>query len=386
MAISVNKRQKVPPLPSKSPPESGSKSRSFMAEWSEQIRNLGRRVSHREVIFFTSQLSLMLEIGTSLNVALKALGDQIKNPAFQQVIQTMLRDVEEGHQLSAAMRRHPKLFNNIFVSMIKAGETGGFLKEIIDRIVEMQEKRQALIAQVRAALTYPAILCVVGILVIVFVLVGILPRFMGFFEGKEHILPITTRLMMTMSHSLRDYWWAYLIGVAGLAIGFKFFASSGPGQAFFDLFCVRAPIVSRLFNKIYTCQLLRTLGHLMESQVPLLEALLVCRGTMRNRYFTDFIDRIRDHVEQGGKFSQPFATNPHIMDTVKQMVATADETGNLSPVMLRLAKFYDTEVEQELKTLSTIIEPLGLIVMGAVVGLIVSSVILPMFKIAQAMH
>ncbi|MFH1480032.1 MAG: type II secretion system F family protein, partial [Pseudomonadota bacterium] len=274
----------------------------------------------------------------------------------------------------------------IFVSLIKAGETGGFLKDIIDRIVEMQEKRQALLSQAKSALTYPMVLCVVGILVVVFVLVGILPRFTVFFQGKEHILPITTRVMMSMSHSLKGYWWAYLLGAAVLIIAFKIFLNSKGGKFLFDLFCVKAPIISRLFNKIYTSQILRTLGHLMESQVPLLEALLVCKETLRNRYFTDFIDRISEHVSQGGKFSQPFSTNPYIMDTVKQMVATADETGNLPRVMLRLAEFYDTEVEQELKGISSIIEPVGLIVMGGVVGLIVASVILPMFKLAQAMH
>jgi type II secretory pathway component PulF len=380
MAISPNR--KTPALSAKTlgaPPKSASE------QWGGIIRGFGRSIKSREVIFFTSQLSLMLEIGTSMNNALSALRDQTKNPAFKEVIQAMVRDIEEGRQLSDAMKRHPRLFNNVFVSMIRAGETGGFLKEIIDRIVEMQEKRQALIAQVRSALTYPVVLCIMGILVVVFILVGILPKFTAFFEGKESILPFTTRFLMAMSASLRGYWWAYLIGGTGLAVGLKFWKDTEQGQALIDRFCVSAPIVARLFNKIYTCQLLRTLGHLMESQVPLLEALEVTRATIKNRYFTNFIDRIMDHVQQGGKLSEPFAAYPYIMDTVKQMVATGEEAGNLPPVMLRLAKFYDEEVDQELKTLSSIIEPLGLIVMGAVVGLIVSSVILPLFKLSRVM-
>jgi type II secretory pathway component PulF len=191
---------------------------------------------------------------------------------------------------------------------------------------------------------------------------------------------------MTMSASVRGYWWAYLIGGTGLAVFLKFWKDSEQGQALLDRFCVSAPIVAGLFNKMYTCQLLRTLGHLLESQVPLLEALEVTRATVKNRYFKDLIDRTIANVEQGGKFSQTFAVYPYIMDTVKQMVATGEEAGNLSPVMLRLAKFYDTEVDHQLKSLSSIIEPLGLIVMGAVVALIVSSVILPLFRIGQAIH
>ncbi len=394
MAVSLNKK-KAPRLPAKArrggvyprpPMPSSPKAGSVIEQWSGMIHSLGRPIKPREVIVFTSQLSLMLEIGTSLNDALSALRDQIKNPAFKEVIQGMLRDIKEGRQLSDAMKRHPRVFDNVFVSMIRAGETGGFLKEIIDRIVEMQEKRQALIAQVRSALTYPVVLCIIGTLVVIFVLVGILPRFTVFFEGKEDILPFTTRFLMAMSASLRGYWWAYLIGGTGLAVGVKLCKESEQGQALIDRFCVRAPIVGRLFNKIYTCQLLRILGHLMESQVVLLEALEVTRATIKNRYFTEFIDGTIAHVKQGGRFSQPFAGYPYIMESVKQMVATGDEAGNLPSVMLRLAEFYDTEIDQELKTLSSMIEPAGLIVMGGVVGLIVSSVILPMFKIARAMH
>lgn len=333
-----------------------------------------------------SQLSLTLEIGMSMKDAMRVIGSQTKNPAFKEVIQAMLGDIEEGRQLSDAMRRHPHLFNQVYVSMIKAGETGGFLKEIVDRIVEMQEKRRALIAQVRSALTYPVILCILGMLVVVFVLVGVLPKFTHFFEGKEHILPFTTRFLMAMSVSLRGYWWAYLVGATGLVAGLKWWKDSATARALIDRFCVSGPVFGRLFNKIYTCQMLRTLGHLMESQVHLLEALDVTRATIKNRYFTRFVTDIMSHVEQGGKFSQPFADYPYITETVKEMVATGEEAGRLPPVMLRLAEFYDAEVDQEMTRLSSMIEPFGLIIMGAVVALIVSSVILPMFKLAQALH
>jgi len=386
MAITVNKRGKASILSDGGPltPQPGYVSGKDPG--AGIMRGFVRRVKPREVIFFTTQLSLMMDIGTSLNNALVALSIQIKNPAFKGIIQTMIQDIEEGRQLSDAMMRHPRLFDHVYVSMIRAGETGGFLKEILDRIVEMQEKRQALIAQVRSALTYPLLLCLMSFLVVLFVLVGVLPKFMSFFAGKEAILPISTRFLIKASASLQAYWWAYLMGAAALVVFLKLLKESQPGQALIDFFCVNAPLVARLFNTIYTCQLLRSLGHLMESQVPLLEALEVTRSTIKNRYFTNFVDGIMAHVEQGGKFSEPFATYPYIMDTVKQMVATGDEAGNLSHVMLRLAAFYDTEVDLELKTLSSIIEPLGLMIMGLVVGLIVSSVILPMFRLAQAMH
>jgi len=149
---------------------------------------------------------------------------------------------------------------------------------------------------------------------------------------------------------------------------------------------VSGPLISNLSNKIYTCQLLRTLGNLMESQVPLLESLGVTRATIKNRYFRHFIDRIIEHVREGGKFSQPFATYPYTLESVKQMVATGEEAGNLPRVMLRLAEFYDVEADRELKNFASMMEPIALIVMGGVVGMIVSSVILPLFKIASTVH
>ncbi len=337
------------------------------------------------MIFFTSQLSLMLEVGTSLSNALKALGQQTMNPALKEVILAMHQDLEEGRSFSEAMSRHPSIFNNVFVSMIKAGETGGFLKKILDRMVEMQEKRQALITQVRATLTYPTLLCIVAVLVVIFILVGVLPKFTVFFEGKESVLPFTTRFLMILSASLRDYWWVYLLSVAGLTGSLKIFKDSETGQALVDRACVGGPLIAKLFNKIYTCQFLRTLGHLMESQVPLLEALEVNRPAIQNRYYRRFSDQVVDQVKQGGRFAQPFAASPYILESVKQMVATGEETGNLARVMLRLAEFYDTEVDQELKMLASLIEPVALIILGAVVGLIVSSVILPLFKLSHVM-
>jgi type II secretory pathway component PulF len=154
----------------------------------------------------------------------------------------------------------------------------------------------------------------------------------------------------------------------------------------FDRLALSGPIAGRLSTKIYTSQFLRTLGNLLESSVPLIESLEQTRGTIGNQYFRQFVERIAERVRQGGKFSQPFATYPYAPETVKQMVATGEETGSLPTVMLRLADFYDEEVERELKNLASMIEPLALIMMGAVVGLIVSSVILPIFKLASTVH
>jgi type II secretory pathway component PulF len=380
MAISLESRRSKPTASLARLPRLASFSLGKELRWP-----FGRTAKPAEVIFFTSQLSLMLEVGTSLSVSLKAIGEQTKNRAFKEVILAMHQDIEEGRQLSEAMKRHPSVFDQVFVSMIKAGETGGFLQKILDRLVEMQEKRQALLTQLRSTMTYPAVLCVMSVLVVSFILVVVLPKFTAFFQGKEDLLPVTTRFLMMLSASMKQYGWVYLLSAIGLAVGLKIFKDSEPGKILIDWSSLNVPVMARLCNKIYTCQLLRTLGYLMESQVPLLEALEVNRPVIPNRHYRRFVDQIADSVQQGGRFAQPFAVNPYILDSVKQMVAAGEEAGNLPKVMLRLAQFYDTEVDRELKALASMIEPMALIVMGAVIGLIVSSVILPMFKLSRVM-
>jgi len=358
----------------------------FLNKLSGVLSRIRRPVGSGEMIFFISQLSLMMEIGTPLTVALRATAEQNKNSGFKTIIESMIMDIEEGHQLSDAMMRHPRVFDSVFTSMVKAGEAGGFLKKTLDGITAMQEKQKALMTQLRSTLTYPVVLCIMAIGVVIFVLVGILPKFTVLFAGKESVLPFSTRFLMAASASIQKYWWLYLTGLVGVLVALKVFLQSRWGKILTDRLLLTVPVIGPLSNKIHTSRLLRIMGNLMESKVPLLQALEATHSAFRNQYFIRFVDQLKDHVEQGGRFSQPFAANPYIMESVKQMIKTGEEVGNLPKVMLRLADFYDLEVDKELKVIGSMIEPLALIVMGTVVGLIVSSVILPIFRIASAVH
>jgi len=350
------------------------------------LERFKKQASAKEVMFFNTQLALMLEIGTPLTMALKSVAEEVQNPSFRSAIQTMAGRIEAGRQLSEAMQDHPKIFNQQTISMIRAGEAGGFLKRILDRVVEMQEKRQAVMTQLRSALTYPGVLMLFGFFVVVFVLVAVLPKFTAFFEGKEHLLPLSTRFLMAASDSMRVYWWVYILGVIGVTFGGMVFVKSPWGRRILDKLMISGPLISGLANKIYTCEILRTLGYLMESHVPLLEAMDVTRPTVWNQFYRRFVERIRRHIDQGGRFAQPFATYAYIPQTVKQMVAIGEEAGKLPEVLMRLVRYYDMEIEQELKKFASMIEPLALIVMGGIVGVIVSSIILPLFKLSQALH
>lgn len=348
-------------------------------------RRTGGRVSGRDLIYFTSQLSLMLEVGTSLTDAVRALEGQTENPALRSVLHDLGTAMEEGQSFSMALSRHERVFDGMFVSMVRAGEAGGYLRDALERIVEMREKREALIAQVRSALAYPIILGGMSIVVVIFVVAGVLPKFMPLFAGKEHILPLSTRMLMWLSRSLCGYWWAYILAAAVAVTGLRGFLLSPPGRSLRDRLAVTLPVIGPLTNKILTGQLLRTLGHLLESHVPLTDALTVTRLTIRNRYYRRLVDRVEEIVRGGGRLATAFQGFAYMPASVRQMLATGEEAGNLYRVMLRLARHYDGEIEHELKRVAALIEPIALIFLGSIVGLIVSSVILPLFKLAHAM-
>lgn len=339
-----------------------------------------------EMMFFTSQLALMLEVGTPLVTALNAIQSDVANPAFGRVLNDVAKDIEEGRQFSEAVARHPRIFDNVFVSMARAGETGGFLKKILERLVSMQEKRQALLQQLRSALTYPVVLTLLGIGVVAFIMMGVLPKFTAIFAGKESILPLSTRFLIAASGSLRQYWPLYLTGAFGFTGGALLWSKTRIGRTIIHRFLIGAPVVKELANRIYTSEMLRTLGYLLESGVPLVEALHVTRPTVRNRYYRQFIDTIVESVNQGGQFARPFGRNAHIPGTVKQMVTVGEEVGQLPKVMRRLSRHYDTEVEIALKKFVAVIEPVALIFLGGIVGLIVSSIVLPLFRLSHALH
>jgi type II secretory pathway component PulF len=207
---------------------------------------------------------------------------------------------------------------------------------------------------------------------------------MPLFAGKEAILPFSTRMLMAASRSLSTYGWLYGLGAVAAVIGVRGFLRSPPGRSLRDRLAVTLPVIGPLTNKILTGQLLRTLGHLLESHVPLTDALTVTRMTMQNRFYCRLIDQVEEIVRGGGRLSQAFLSFTYMPGTVRQMIATGEEAGNVYPVMLRLARHYDGEIEQELKRVASLIEPIALIFLGSVVGVIVASVILPLFKLAHA--
>jgi type II secretory pathway component PulF len=348
--------------------------------------NFSKRISTRELIFFSGQLSLMIEIGTPLNVGLSSIAIQLKNPVFKQAITDIVADVEEGTLLSTAMGKYPKIFSDVYVSLIKAGENSGELQDMLDRAVLVQEKQAKFLDTLKKAMTYPLILCCVSVAVVIFLLTFVFPRFAVLFEEIEDILPASTKFLLYLSNAIRSSWLLAGIVAGTSVVGIYTFAKSTKGRLLIDTLKMRLPVLAKIYIRIYLVQMMRTLGFLMGCNVPLMEALQITRRGVNNLIFVRFIDQTTKNLEEGKGMALSFTESAFIPESAKQIVKTGEETQNIAKVMLRLSDYYENEIDDQMQKFATIIEPVLLIIMGVVVGGIVMSLILPIFKLSKMVH
>ncbi len=344
----------------------------------------GDRIGSADRRFFTEQLALLLETGNNLQASLQALRGQTMKPAMQRLLDELLQDIEQGHQLSGALARHPRIFSRSYVSLIAASEEGGYLHQVLEQLQEMEEKRERLRQTLFSALSYPVFLLLFALAVVIFVLVVVFPKFADLFTLIADELPLTTVWLMAASDFLRLYWPWLLGGLLIAGGGFAAWARSDRGRTRIDRIKLRWPLLRNVFLPLYLVQSLRVLGSSLRNGVNILEALHSSREVAGNRVFQRFIGRLEQRVEQGQGIASGFADADFIPPLVAQMVRTGEESGQLARVMLRLADHYERELEQRLETLSRLAEPVMLLVMGGVVGIIVSSLILPIFKLSHA--
>jgi type II secretory pathway component PulF len=354
--------------------------------WNMQIGKASTKVTVAERMQFTERLALMLETGMSLHPALTILGEQTKSPAFKNVIEKMIAVVTEGKPFSEALAKHPQVFDNTYVNLVKASEQGGFMHQVLEQLVAMDEKQQELNSTISSALSYPAFLILFSIGVVVFVLVAVFPKFTEMFKQIHDQLPISTIILMWMSDMIRSYWYLILPAIAGAVGGLVYWLKQPQGTLMLDNAKLTMPGVSNIFIQIYMTRLLRVMSISLGNGVSILDTLVACREVIRNSKFREYMLQIEIKVTEGKGIAAGFADAPFIPALVKQMISTGEETGNLAKVMGRVADFYDRELSKRVTTLAKLAEPVMLLVMGAVVGIIVSSLILPIFKLSKAVH
>jgi type II secretory pathway component PulF len=345
-----------------------------------------KKISCKDRMFFTERLALLLETGGALQPSLQSLQTQTDNPMLAEIIGQLAEEVLGGRSFSQALAQHPEMFSNTYINLINAGEQGGFLARVLKELLHMEEKQDKLRVTVRSALAYPSFLICFSAAVIFFILLVVFPKFGALFDSIRDQLPISTVVLLFVSNGLKDYWYIILACLLGITILVINWLTSPAGNATVDRFKLQLPIIKDIFIQIYLVQSLRVMGLSLANGVSLIDSLTSCRDVVNNLVFRSFMSTAIKSVSDGKGIGNAFDHGTFIPSMVRQMIKTGEESGNLALVMKRVADFYERELENKLALLTKIIEPLMLLVMGVVVGLVVSSLILPIFKLSRAVH
>jgi type IV pilus assembly protein PilC len=356
--------------------------REKAAAGEDSARTTFKKVKPKSLQVFSRQLATMIEAGVSVVAALVTLEEQTDDKYLREVIVDVRSDVESGVVLSKALARHPKVFNRLFVAMVEAGESSGTLDTVLDRVATQIEKETKLKRRVKSAMIYPLVVISFATLVLVFMLLFIVPVFVKVFAELNGQLPTPTRIVMGASNILRDYWFLIFPAI-GLAIyGFRRLKRTEEGRERWDKFRLRIPMkIGDVVQKIALARFSRTLATLMAAGVDIITALEITGGTAGNYVIEEALIRTRERVHEGVPISEPLAEDPIFPPMVSQMVRIGEETGELDKMLGKIADFYEDEVDASIQSLTSIIEPILMIGVGAMVGTIVISMYLPMFKL-----
>lgn len=344
------------------------------------------RISAQDRKFFSEQLALLLETGNSIVASLEIIASQVENQAFRDIIEDICEQIGNGKSFSHSLASHPGVFSSTYITLIEASEEGGYMDSVLTHILDMEEKRENLQNTLVSAFTYPAFLVAFAGAVIIFILAYVFPKFTDLFASIEGQLPAVTLALMWLSDMMRNYWWAMLGGLLATLGLLGWFVSRPEGLQKINDILTHVPVLGDLLLQIYLIQSMRILGLSLANGVTLVDSIAACREMVLNSRFTAFIDRVNQNVLEGRGFTQGFVDTDFIPALVRQMIQTGEETGQLALVTARIADYYQRDLSRKLERLSKMIEPLMLLVMGVVVGLIVSSLILPIFKLSRAVH
>ncbi len=344
------------------------------------IKTLFQRVTSKDVMQFTQDLTALLDAGLPVDRSLKTLVDATENQNFKNKINDILKAIESGSDLSEAMARHPRIFTEFYVNMVKAGEAGGILDNVLERLGLFLETSQELKDYIKTAMVYPLFLLFVGGVSIIVLMTFVIPKFSIIFMDMGSALPLSTQILLTASDVFRVYWWALIL--AGLFIVFciSWYLKSPEGKIQFDSIKIKIPIIGDLIKKIEVGRISRTLGTLIDSGVPILQALKLVKDIVNNAVITKTMDDVYDRVKEGERLSAPLIQSQIFPSLAIHMIKVGEETGNLSGMLLKVADNYEKLVKNLVKRAISLIEPIMILVMGVVVGFIVISMLMAIFS------
>ena len=351
-------------------------------------RNLGRRVAGRALMIFTRQLATLIDAGLPLLRGLTVLEKQERDPGLKATVAKLAESVQGGSTFSESLAQHPKIFNKLYVNMVRAGELGGVLELVLNRLAEFQEKAAKVRNRVKAAMIYPVVVLTIAVGITFFLLTVIVPKFELIFQDmlNGRPLPVLTQLVIEFSRFCQAYWWA-ILGGAALGFGaYAVFAARPAGRVILDRLFLRAPLFGDLIRKGAISRFARTLGTLVTSGVPILQALNITRETAGNAVIAHAIGQVHDAVREGERIVEPLEASRVFPPMVISMIDVGEETGRLPEMLLKIAEVYDDEVDNAVAGLTSLLEPVMIVLLAVIVGTIVIALFLPLISIIGGMQ
>ncbi len=345
-------------------------------------KSLGK-VPAKELAIFTRQFSVMIDAGLPLVQCLEILGAQQPHKGFQRIIEAVRDDVEKGSTLQASLAKHPKAFNDLYVNMVGAGESGGILDVILQRLSGYIEKAVKLTSKVKGAMTYPIAVITIALAVVIIIMVKVIPVFSAMYEGLGSKLPFPTLVCIAISNALINYSWLIIIAVVVIVLGLRQYYRTPVGKLQIDALLLKIPIIGDVLRKVAVARFCRTLGTLISSGVPILEGMEITAKTAGNMVVQNAILKSKDAVEQGRNIATPLAETKVFPPMVVQMVGVGEATGALDAMLSKVADFYEDEVDNAVANLTSLMEPVMIAMLGAIIGFIVVAMYLPIFNLAN---
>lgn len=349
----------------------------------EQLGKRLRRTRPHEVIFFTRQLSMMVKAGLPLVDGIQGMAEQPFSPRFKRTTALVVEDLRGGKSFSEALERHPALFSRFYVSMVKSGETAGILSEVLERLAALGQEEMELKGRIRSALAYPCLLVLLSLGIVTFLLVAVLPKFVGIFEESGTSLPLPTMILLWVSRTLTRFWYVVPVVIAAGVLMIRRYSRTPRGRFRVHQWILRLPVFGPLMHKTILARFCRIMASLLKSGIPVVPSLRITADLVGNEVMVQAITHIRDAVIGGASLAEPFRLSRAFPPTVVQMVAVGERTGTVDQMFFHLGTYYEGEVDQGLRTLTSILEPLLLLGMGLLVGFIALSVLLPIFQLIR---
>ncbi len=339
--------------------------------------------SRKDILNFTNQLAVMVKAGISLQESLESIASQTENQKFRLVITDLKNRIEGGQSLSQALAEHTDVFNELFINMVAAAEISGSLSDMLQKLADYLDQEATTRSQVLTAMVYPVIIAVMAVGVTVFMLCFVLPRFTAIFAGKEHLLPTATKFLIATSGFILGYWYYLVPAIGGIFWGIHVAVQTTQGRFWWDKAKLRIPLVSLLCRSLYITRSLHTMGALIRSGVPILNTLAITAQITGNVHYKNMWLSVHEDVREGRKICTSLTKHKLMPNNVVQMIRSGEESGNMGLVLKDISEFYARELTSVIKTVTSMIEPIMIIVMGVLVGFIAMSIILPIFKMSS---